>query len=138
MHNGQQNPQKFSIQYAESMYSNPYSTLLVYLHTSVSSKHTYDYMLTSSIALTPAVETPTNARGTSVLQLGFSCGSTYLHFSSCLQLQQSLYSSGCTGWSQLQGPPHRSSHGRNGGLPGVTPHPYSQLPHGFSRVHLTL
>ena len=36
--------------------------------------------------------------------------------------------SGCTGWSLLQGPPHRSSHGRNGGLPGVTPPPPPQLP----------
>ena len=27
-----------------------------------------------------------------------------------------------------QGPPHRSSHGRNGGLPGVTPPPPPQLP----------
>ena len=48
MHIGQQNLQKFSIQYAESMYSNSYSTLLVYLHISVSCKHTYDTMLTLS------------------------------------------------------------------------------------------
>ena len=39
MHNGQQNPQKFSIQYAESMYSNPYSTL-VDLHIFVTCRNT--------------------------------------------------------------------------------------------------
>ena len=31
-----------------------------------------------------------------------------------------------SGWSQLQGPPHRSSHGRNGGLPGLAPHSFLQ------------
>ena len=63
MHIGQQNPQKFSIQYAESMYSNSYSTLLDYLHISVSCKYTYDSRLTSSTVLRPTVENPTNARG---------------------------------------------------------------------------
>ena len=54
----------------------------------------------------------------------------YLHQSifTCLQVHQSTVYSGCTGWSLLQGPPHRSSHGRNGGLPGVTPPPPPQLP----------
>ena len=121
------------------MYTNPFSTLLVYLHIYASGRHTHNSMLSklryfsSNIVPTPTVESLTKARGTSLLQLGFSCGSTHLHFytpwSAPVQCKTVMlqYQCGCSGWSLLQGPPHRSSHGRNGGLPGVTPHPYSHV-----------
>ena len=72
------------------MYTNPVSTLLVYLHIAVSCVGMLSrvrYILSGRV-LTPKVKILTNARGTSLLQPGFSCGSIYLHFY--------IYASKCT------------------------------------------
>lgn len=111
------------------MYTNPVSTLLVYLHIAVSCVGMLSrvrYILSGRV-VRPKVKIPMQGGPRCCTSLVSPVG-VYICISTCLQVHQSTVYSGCTGWSLLQGPPHRSSHGRNGGLPGVTPPPPPQLP----------